>query len=110
MMRFVLKERFEGVDEDGLTFEEVIIKDVENHINSFFYFRKNIIDENGDIDALNMASSGNARFVISCYYKYLDDYVPGELAEKLEGTHFLRHIVHGSIDIADCTLQAAFLI
>jgi len=28
----------------------------------------------------------------------------------LEGTHFLRHIVHGSIDIADCTLQAAFLI
>jgi len=29
---------------------------------------------------------------------------------KVEGTHFLRHIVHGSIDIADCTLQAAFLI
>lgn len=28
----------------------------------------------------------------------------------VEGTHFLRHIVHGSIDIADCTLQAAFLI
>jgi len=28
----------------------------------------------------------------------------------LEGTHFLRHIVHGSIDIAGCTLQAAFLI
>ena len=23
----------------------------------------------------------------------------------MEGTHFLRHIVHGSIDIADCTLQ-----
>jgi len=28
----------------------------------------------------------------------------------MEGTHFLRHIVHGSIDIAGCTLQAAFLI
>ena len=33
-----------------------------------------------------------------------------EKYKNMEGTHFLRHIVHGSIDIADCTLQAAFLI
>ena len=85
MMRFRLKERFDGVNEDGLTFDEVIKKDVKDHIDSFFHYRKNIIDKNGDIDAMNMASSGNARFVISCYYyKYLDEYVPGELAKKLK--------------------------
>lgn len=84
-MRFRLKERFEGVNQDGLTFEEVIIKDVKDHIDSFFYYSKNILDENGDIEAINLASIGNARFVISCYYyKYLDEYVPGELAEKLK--------------------------
>lgn len=85
MMRFKLKERFEGLNEEGLTFEDVIINDVKNHIDSFFYYRDNIIDKNGDIEALNVASIGNARFVISCYYyKYLDEYVPGELAEKLK--------------------------
>lgn len=82
MMRFRPKERFKGVNEDGLTFDEVITKDVKDHIDSFFYFRKNIIDENDNIDISNI---GNARFVISCYYyKYLDEYVPGELAEKLK--------------------------
>lgn len=85
MMRFVLKEKFDGVNQDGLTFEEVITKDVKNHIDSFFYYGDNIIDKNGDIEFLNMASVGNARFVISCYYyKYLDEYVPGELAERLK--------------------------
>lgn len=84
-MRFRLKERFEGVNEDGLTFDEVIARDVKDHIDSFFYYRENIVDKNGDIESMNMASSGNARFVISCYYyKYLDEYVPGELAIKLK--------------------------
>jgi hypothetical protein len=32
------------------------------------------------------------------------------LTDEVEGTHFLRHIVHGSIDIAGCIKQAAFLI
>ncbi len=84
-MRFRLKKRFDGLNEDGLTFEDVIINDVKNHIDSFFYYSKHILDENGDIEALNVASIGNARFVISCYYyKYLDEYVPGELAKKLK--------------------------
>ena len=30
--------------------------------------------------------------------------------EIVGGTHFLRYIVHGSIDIAGCIKQAAFLI
>ena len=30
--------------------------------------------------------------------------------DEMEGTHFLRHIVHESIDIAGCIKQAAFLI
>lgn len=82
MMRFILKERFEGINEDGLTFDEVIAKDVKDHIDSFFYFQKNIIDENDNIDISNI---GNARFVISrYYYKYLDEYVPGELAKELK--------------------------
>jgi hypothetical protein len=40
--------------------------------------------------------------------------LPENLEDKqaidMEGTHFLRHIVHGSIDIAGCIKQAAFLI
>ena len=82
MMRFRLKERFEGVNDDGLTFGEFIAKDVKDHIDSFFYYSNHIVDENDNIDISNI---GNARFVISCYYyKYLDEYVPGELAKSLK--------------------------
>jgi len=42
------------------------------------------------------------------YYSDLLSFIaPGV---SMEGTHFLRHIVHESIDIAGCIKQAAFLI
>lgn len=85
MMRFKLKEKFDGVNEYGLTFEEVVAKDLKDHIDSFFFYRERIFDKKGDLDALNTASVSNARYVISCYYyKYLDEFVSGELAKKLK--------------------------
>ena len=85
MMRFKLKERFEGLNENGLTFDEVIKKDVKDHIDTFLYYMNRVCSKDWDLDGMDMANLGNARFVLSCYYKqYLNEYVPGALSDILK--------------------------
>jgi hypothetical protein len=84
-MRYIAIDKFEGVNENGLTYNEAIKKHVQDHIDTFQYCSSHINDETGEIDWMNLASIGNARFVISTYYyRELDLLVPKDLAKELK--------------------------
>lgn len=85
MVRFRIIGKFEGLNEKGLTFNEVIQEDVKNHINTFLYNSSHITNKEGDIEWMNIANVSNARFVLGRYYEeYLDSMVPENLAKELK--------------------------
>lgn len=84
MMCFPLKEKFIGLNSDGLTFEESIVLDVRNNIKSLL-FNINSVVNNKNNDELIIGGISRSRFILSrYYYKYLDEYLSKELAEQLK--------------------------
>ena len=85
MVRYIPIEKFYGVNEKGLTYDELIKNDVDNYINSFLLCSKNTLDDNDEINWMNISSVSNARFVLSIYYnRELDVIVPANLAKELK--------------------------
>ncbi len=84
-MRYIAITKFDGVNENGLTYNQVIEKHVQDHIDTFLYYSSRITDEAGEIDGMNIAHVSNARFVLSIYYnRELDLLVPADLANELK--------------------------
>lgn len=84
-MRYIPILKFEGLNEEGLSYDNVIKNDVNNFINSFLFYSKNTLDDNGEINWMNISSASNARFVLSIYYnRELDKLVTKNLAEELK--------------------------
>jgi hypothetical protein len=74
-LRFRIPKRFDGRDEDGLTFEESVKKDVIFHIEQYY-----IVDYSGH-------NSFNALYTLKCYYnEYLDKLMPSKIASELKKT------------------------
>lgn len=85
MVRYVPITKFEGINENGQTYENAIQKDIESFINTFLFCSSRVTDKNGEIDYMNMANSSNARFVLSLYYKKeLDKIVSENIAKELK--------------------------
>lgn len=85
MNRYIPITKFEGLNEKGLTYDEVIKNEVNGFIDSFLFYSKNTLDGDGEIDWMNISNAGNARFVLSIYYnRELDKLVPKNLAEELK--------------------------
>lgn len=89
MMRYIPIDKFDGVNENGLTYNEAIQKHVQDHIDTFVYCGSHINNEDGDINWNNISASSNARFVLSVYYNreldlLLPEYLVKELKKKIE--------------------------
>lgn len=85
MMRYIPIDKFQGVNENGLTYNEAIQKHVQDNIDSFLYYSSHINDSDGEINWMNIASVGNTRFVLSIYYnRELEKIVPSNIAEELK--------------------------
>ena len=85
MIRYIPITKFEGINEKGLTYNEVIQEHVQNLINAFLCNSKKITDKEGEIEWMNIANVSNARFVLGIYYKQeLDLLVPDSLAKELK--------------------------
>lgn len=85
MVRYIPIPKFNGVNEKGLTYNEIIQKHVQNLIDTFLCDGKKITDKEGKIEWMNIANVSNARFVLGIYYeRELDLLVPESLAKELK--------------------------
>lgn len=85
MVGYIPITKFDGLNEQGLTYSDVIKKDVTSFIDSFIFYSKNINDKDGEIDWMNIANLSNARFVLGIYYnKELDKIVSEDVAKELK--------------------------
>lgn len=85
MVRYIPITKFDGLNEQGLTYSDVIKKDVTSFIDSFIFYSKNINDKDGEIDWMNISNLSNARFVLGVYYnKELDKIVSKDIAQELK--------------------------
>ncbi len=85
MIRFKVYDKFEGVNEDGLTHEQFIQKDVRDFIASYPRLIEADLLNDNDPQRIQPAPSSNARFALSnYYYKYLDILISPEQANILK--------------------------
>lgn len=85
MVRYIPITKFEGTNEKGQTYSEIIQEHVENLIDAFLSNSKNITDKAGEIEWTNISNVSNARFVLGIYYKReLGLLVPENLAKELK--------------------------
>ncbi len=82
MIRFKIREKFEGLNEDGLTHEQFIRKDVRDLIAIYPSLREADLSCDNNIVP---APSSNIHFALShYYYKYLDILISAEQAKILK--------------------------
>lgn len=90
MIRFKVPQKFEGLNDEGLTNSEAIQKSVRGYIASYHYKSPEWLPNENEEDReerwmWERVSISNSRFALSqLYFSYLDDLVPPDVAEILK--------------------------
>jgi hypothetical protein len=123
MVRWIIPEKFDGVNDDGLTFDETIIADVKElirsfkngHTDSYIVQLKNgdsflqplndkeieEIEAKYDVEYIFAApSTDNTRYSLRCYFSWL-----GEGKVKKETAELLRSMISSETDVVCPNVQ-----